>query len=161
MTTAKAVCLVTAGAVVHDGNVQNIKHVGYGSGPLGSYGFGGESKSSAMCPTVPKYSGDTVTLEVTPRDGIGPYYVEFRINGDTIDPLRLTGGTNPITGALENISIIRTYTLNDLDISSALTGTIEFSVYMYDSCPITPMTCTESCTIDIGCIAPVCNFTVT
>jgi hypothetical protein len=142
-------------------NMTNIKHVGYGSGPLGSYGFGGESKSSAMCPTTPKYSGDTVTLEATPRDGIAPYIVEFRINGDRIDPSRLTGETNPITGVTENTLITRTYTLDDLDISSALTGTIEFSVQVSDGCPIEPMTCTESCTIDIGCIAPVCNFTVT
>jgi len=139
----------------------NIKRVGYGSGPLGSYGFGGESESSAVCPTTPKYSGDIVTLEATPRDGIGPYYVVFKMNGATINPLKLTGGTNPITGATENTLITRTYTLDDVDISSALTGTIEFSVYMEDSCPIAPMTCTESCTIDIGCYAPVCNFTVT
>lgn len=139
----------------------NIKRIGYGSGPLGSYGFGGESKSSAMCPTTPKYSGDTVTLEATPRDGIGPYDVVFIMNGDIIDSPKLTGGTNPITGAPENVPIIRTYTLDDLDISLALTGTIEFSVQVSDSCPIEPMSCTESCTIDIGCMAPVCNFTVT
>lgn len=140
--------------------MQNIKHVGYGSGSIGSYAFGGESKSSATCPTVPKYSGDTITLESTPRDGIGPYYVEFRINGDIIDASRL-GEDNPITSAPEDTLITRTYTLDDLDISSALTGTIEFSVFISDSCPIVPMTCTESCTIDIGCMAPVCNFTVT
>lgn len=142
-------------------NMQNIKRVGYGSGSFGSYGFGGESRSSTTCPTVPKYSGDTVTLEATPRDGTGPYYVEFRINGDTIGTSRLTGGTNPISGALEDIPVVRTYTLDDLDISSALTGTIEFSVFISDSCPIEPMTCAESCIIDIGCVAPVCNFTVT
>lgn len=140
--------------------MQDIKSTGYGTGSFGSYGFGGESKSSAMCPTVSKYSGDTITLEATPRDGISPYYVEFRINGSAINPLRL-GGTNPIIDAPEDIPIIRAYSLDDLDISSALTGTIEFSVYISDSCPIEPMTCTESCTIDIGCVAPVCNFTVT
>jgi hypothetical protein len=142
-------------------NMTNIKHAGYGSGPLGSYGFGGESESSAVCPTTPKYSGDTVTLEATPRDGIGPYYIEFRMKGLALpgnDPL---GRPYTISSVVENTTVIRTYELDDLDISSALTGTIEFSVYMYDSCPITPMTCTESCTIDIGCVAPVCNFTVT
>ena len=85
--------------------MQNIKHVGYGSGSIGSYAFGGESKSSATCPTVPKYSGDTITLESTPRDGTGPYYVEFRINGDIIDASRL-GEDNPITSASEDTPIV-------------------------------------------------------
>jgi hypothetical protein len=69
--------------LIQDDNMTNIKRVGYGSGPLGTYGFGGESKSSATCQTVPKYSGDIVMLEATPKDGIGPNYVEFRINGGT------------------------------------------------------------------------------
>lgn len=142
-------------------NTENIKRIGYGSGSFGASGFGGQSISLATCPTVPKYSGDTLTLEATPKDGTGPYYVEFRMNGTAIpgnDPL---GYPYTILSAIENVTIIRTYILSDADIAGALTGTINFSVYIEDSCPTGPMTCTEYCIINIGCIAPVCNFTVT
>jgi hypothetical protein len=115
----------------------------------------------ALCPTSARYSGDDITLQSTPRDGIGPYYVVFRKDGDDISPSRLGGLDNPILNAPENVQITRVYTLNDLDISSASTGTIDFSVYIEDSCPTGPMSCTETCTINIGCVAPVCNFTVT
>lgn len=113
------------------------------------------------CPTTPKYSGETVTLSATPKDGIGPYYVVFRKNGITIGPSRLGDLSNPILSAPENILITRVYTLDDLDISSAPTGTIDFSVYITDSCPTGAKTCTDVCTITIGCIAPICNFIVT
>lgn len=142
-------------------NTENIKRAGYGSESFGSSGFGGQSISLATCPTVPKYSGDTLTLQATPRDGIGPYHVEFRMNGPAIpgnDPL---GNPYTIPSAIENVTIIRTYILSDADIAGALTGTINFSIYIEDSCPTTHQTCTESCIINIGCIAPVCNFTVT
>lgn len=142
-------------------NMENIKRVGYGSGPFGSYEFGGQPISLATCPTVTKYSGDTLTLQTTPKDGTGPYYVEFSKDGMTIpgnDPL---GRPYTIPSAIENETIIRTYILSDPDIAGALTGTINFSVYIEDSCPTGHLTCTESCIINIGCMAPVCNFTVT
>ena len=142
-------------------NMEKIKCMGYGSASFGSYGFGRESISLATCPTVTKYSGDTLILQATPKDGIGPYYVEFMIDGIVIpgnDPL---GRPYTIPSAIENETIIRTYTLRDPDIAGALTGTINFSVYIQDSCPTGYMTCTESCIINIGCMAPVCNFTVT
>lgn len=142
-------------------NIENIKRIGYGSGSFGSSGFGGQSIFLATCPTVPKYSGDTITLLATPRDGIGPYYVEFRKNGSAMlgnDPL---GNPYTIPSAIEDVTITRTYILNDVDIAGALTGTIDFSVYIEDSCPTGAQSCTESCIINIGCVAPVCNFTVT
>jgi hypothetical protein len=91
----------------------------------------------------------------------GPYYVVFSKDGVIIDPSRLGGLDNPIFLAPENTLITRVYTLDDFDIASALYGTIDFEVYMEDSCPTTPQTCTQICTINIGCIAPVCNFLVT
>lgn len=115
----------------------------------------------APCPTSPRYSGDNITLKSTPRDGAGPYYVEFRKNGVLINPSRLGGLDNPILNAPENVQITRVYSLNDLDVSSASGGTIDFSVYITDSCPTGPMSCSETCTINIGCVAPICNFTVT
>jgi hypothetical protein len=141
--------------------MEDIQRAGYGSGSFAAQGFGGESKALATCPTVPKYSGDIITLKATPKDGIGPYSVEFKKDGLTIYPSRLGERDNPIIDVTENTLITRVYTLDDLDISSALSGTMIFSVHIEDSCPIEPMTCTESCTIDIGCVAPVCNFTVT
>ncbi len=118
-----------------------------------------------VCPPSPKYSGDTVTLKATPKDGIGPYYVEFRKNGSLINSSRLGGLANPISNAPENTQITRVYTLDDLDISSSISsippGRINFSVYMEDSCPTGAMTCTSDCIINVGCYAPVCNFVVT
>ncbi len=93
-----------------------------------------EIYSLAECPGT-KYSGDTITLKATPRDGIGPYYVAFKKNGIIIDPSRLGGQSNPITNATENLEITRTYTLNDEDVRNALTGTIGFSVFIRGSCP--------------------------
>lgn len=142
-------------------NMENIKHIGYGSGSFGSSGFGGQSISLATCPTVPKYSGDTITLQATPRDGIGPYLVEFRMNGTAIPGDDPVGRPYTISSATEDDTLIRTYILSDADIAGALSGTIDFSVYIEDSCPTAHQTCTESCIIDIGCVAPVCNFTVT
>jgi hypothetical protein len=141
--------------------MEKVKRVGYGSGPFGSYGFGGQPISLVACPTTTKYSGDTLILQATPKDGTGPYYVEFMIDGMAIlgdDPL---GRPYTIPSAVENETIIRIYTISDADIAGASEGVISVSVYVQDSCPIEPMTCTESCIINIGCMAPVCNFTVT
>jgi hypothetical protein len=113
------------------------------------------------CPGT-KYSGDTITLRATPRDGIGPYYVAFKNNGIIIDPSRLGNQPNPILNAPEDVEITRTYTLDDADVRNALTGTIDFSVFIRGSCPTGgPNDCMDTCTIAIGCIAPVCNFVVT
>jgi hypothetical protein len=111
------------------------------------------------CPTI-KYSGDTVTLKATPRNGIAPYIVTFKKDDEAINSSRL-GGSNPISPAPEDVDITRAYILDDLDISSALSGTIKFSVEISDSCPTGPVTCTSECIINIGCMAPVCNFVVT
>lgn len=118
-------------------------------------------QSLVPCPIAPKYSGDTVTLYSTPNNGIEPYYVEFRKNGILIPSSRLQDQPNPIIDAPENILITRIYTLDDLDISSASSGIINFSVFISDSCPTGAHTCTETCALNIACAAPVCNFTVT
>ena len=110
------------------------------------------------CPITPKYSGDTITLEATPTGGIGPYYVEFNKDGN-INP-EISGGANPIYNVPENTTITRTYALTDENVRNALTGTMTFSVFMSDSCPTTAQTCTQECVVNIGCIPPVCNFTV-
>jgi hypothetical protein len=138
-----------------------IQDLTYGSSSYGSSAFGGVSTLVLTCPSGLKYSGNTITLKATPKDGIGPYYVVFRKNGVTIDPSRLGGLDNPIINAPENTEITRIYTLNDADIAGATTGTIDFSVYMEDSCPTGSRTCAQTCTITIGCLAPICNFVVT
>jgi len=145
----------------HKNNDATIYEMSYGSAPYGSSAFGGLSIQLVSCPTETKYSGDTITLKATPKGGTAPYYVEFRKNGTTIDPSRLGSLSNPIINAPEDIEITRTYILNDADIVAAITGTITFSVYMVDSCPTVVQSCTQECTINIGCLTPVCNFTVT
>lgn len=138
-------------------NIQNM----YGESAYGSSAFGVNAAQAPLCPTGPKYSGNILTLKATPKNGIGPYYIVFRKDGSTISPTRLGGLDNPILSATENIEITRTYTLDDADIAGAIGGTIDFSVYMIDSCPPTGQTCEDHCIINIGCIAPVCNFVVT
>ncbi len=105
-----------------------------------------------ICSSTLKYSGDLVHLQATPKDATGPYYVEFRKNNSPISSL---------SNVIEDTLITYDYLLTDLDISSAITGTIDFSVYISDSCPTGSQTCTQNCTVNIGCIAPLCNFTVT
>lgn len=39
-----------------------------------------EIYSLATCPGT-KYSGDSIVLKATPRDGIGPYYIAFKKDG--------------------------------------------------------------------------------
>lgn len=107
---------------------------------------------ASICSSTLKYEGDTIHLSATPKDGIGQYYVEFRKNGIPIISY---------PNSLENIEITHDYILTDDDIRSASLGTIDFSVYMEDSCPTGPQTCEQTCTTNIGCIAPVCNFIVT
>lgn len=141
-------------------DIENIQNM-YGESSYGSSAYGSSAFLAPTCPSGLKYSGDTITLKATPKDGIGPYNVTFRKDGSTIDPSRLASLSNPILGATENVEITRVYTLNDADIAGALTGTIDFSVFISDSCPTVPQTCSESCTISIGCLAPVCNFVVT
>lgn len=111
-----------------------------------------ELSGAPTCPSILKYSGDIIHLQATPKDGIGPYYVEFRKNNSPISSL---------SNVIENTIVTYNHLLTDLDISSATLGKIDFSVYIEDSCPTVHQTCTQLCTITIGCLAPVCNFTVT
>lgn len=135
---------------------------GSGNGaPSGQAGVNGTiySVSSLPVPTCVstlKYEGDTVHLSATPKDGIGPYYVEF---------IKSISGVNTtissLSGMVENTEVTYDHVLTNEDIRTALTGTIDFSVYIEDSCPTGSMPCTQTCTITIGCLAPICNFQVT
>lgn len=108
------------------------------------------------CPTTRKYSGDTISMQATPRDGVGPYSVTFRK-----DNIPITGCS--YINVIENTTVICNYLLTDDDARSATTGMIDFSVFITDSCPypIGPSSCEEYCIIYIGCITPSCNFIVT
>lgn len=109
----------------------------------------------ASCPISIKYKGDTVYLSATPKDGTGPYYVEFRkIIGTDVDII-VQYDDQP-----EDVEITYDYILTNEDIRTATEGTIDFSVYIADSCPPIAQTCEQICTINIGCAAPICNFTV-
>ncbi len=108
------------------------------------------------CPTSLKYENDIIHLSATPKDGIGPYSVAFRKKIE-----ETTTNLISYTDVPENTEKTYDYTLTNEDIRTAYSGTIDFSVFISDSCPTGAQTCSETCTIDIGCIAPVCNFTVT
>lgn len=115
---------------------------------------------SLACPSTPKCSGDPITLQATPKDGIGPYIVTFKKDDNTIDPSRFEDQSNPINNTSENETITRVYTLNDVDIANATGGTITFSVLISDSCPTGAQTCEEFCIINVGCRTPICNFII-
>lgn len=132
----------------------------YGSTSYGSTAYGATISEVPICPISLKYEGDAIILKVTPKNGIAPYYVAFKKNGNIIDPSRLENLPNPIIDAPENVQIIRVYTLDNEDIRTSA-GSIDFSVYIKDSCPTGPQICTKSCIINIGCRIPVCNFIVT
>ena len=103
------------------------------------------------CTTATKYSGDFVTLKATPKAGIGPYNVTFRKNSVDIPGAYYTGQP-------ENVQITYNYQLTDEDIRNALTGTIDLSVFISDSCPTGAKTCENTCTVTIGCVSPTCHF---
>ena len=147
----------------HD-DTEYIKHIGYGSGTFGGPAFGGQALSPS-CPIAPKYSGDSVTLQATPNGGTGPYSIVFKKGTDPILFSRLTSPigitSNPTTKTIVEDTIVGgAYILDDEDVRTS-DGTISFSVHIEDSCPTGAQTCTEECIINIGCLAPLCNFTVT
>ena len=128
----------------------------------------GAPQAPTGCPGSPKYSGDPVQLRATPNGGIGPYLVEFYKDEVPIPFSRLTSPlpigitSNPTTKTIAEGTLVGgTYLLDDIDVANAVGGLMNFSVYIEDSCPTGPMNCGSTCTISIGCVAPVCNFLVT
>lgn len=168
-----------------------------------------DATPSTNCPVAAKRSGDTIDLSIQPDAGIGPYKTWFYIHhnvgdrGTIIDPTRLTmpgapyadpigvTGIQPYTNIPELGIFRRTYTLNDLDISSATddpgatqpidvdstTGALTFGttgvpkgpavIRLYtavvDSCTGTtgPAACIQWCDVTLACVPPTCNFIVT
>jgi len=155
-----------------------------------SAGFGdGNIYSLAdSCTSATKASGQTVTLQAAPDGGVAPYYVRFwrkPTSGGTMSWQEI--GTVR-TVAADNGTTSDSFQLQDLDVASAdgdvaakvlLTdtagvlsesattaftlspGVIRVATTVYDSCPVTPMTCVTSCDVNLACVAPICNFTVT
>lgn len=133
-----------------------------------------------------KYSGETINLEATPNDGIGPYTVRFwKKAGGTGGTYSIVETTHyPVT---EGDTVTGSIVLTDFDISSATgdttagaptsdsvgniiepfgggtplaTGMMRVAVTVADSCPIGPQICLSHCDVTLGCVAPTCNFTV-
>lgn len=133
-----------------------------------------------------KYSGNTINLQATPNDGVGPYVVRFwKKAGGTGGTYSLVGSTHsPVT---EGNAVTESFVLNDFDVSSATGDTtagaptsdnvgiiiepfgggaslapakIRVATTVADSCPIGPKICISYCDVTLGCVAPTCNFTV-
>lgn len=136
------------------------------------------------CTGTPKLSGENITLQASPNNGTGPYYVRFwrksspgpytelgtvatTIEGNTasyiitLTDADLVGATgDPSAGTpLTNIS----GAITDPEDSTAplLISKIRVATTIYDSCPTTPKTCLSYCDVSLACVAPVCNFIVT
>ncbi len=89
--------------------------------------------ATVTCPTL-KQSLQDITLGVTPTGGVRPYTAWFYIKHNTEAPYiipsaRLAGATNPAVAIEEDILTTRTYTLNDLDVSSATGDSISATAF--------------------------------
>jgi len=136
-----------------------------------------------------KYSGNSINLAASPNGAVGPYYVRFWRMPAT-GGAHSYGELGTVRSVTESYSTSTSFTLYDTDLVAAsgvtagtptvstdtaslgqildLVGTgnnlavgkIRVATTVYDSCPVTPMTCLSYCDITLGCIAPTCNFTV-
>lgn len=152
-----------------------------------SAGFGDIYGLSDSCSTATKASGQTITLQAAPNSAVAPYHVRFwrkPTSGGTMSWQEVgTVRTVTVDGGTTSDS----FTLYDLDVASALgdstagvltsstsgaisettaaftlsVGKIRVATTVFDSCPVTPMTCVTSCDVNLACVAPTCNFTVT
>lgn len=126
----------------------------------------------------PKLSGETVTMAAKPVQGVSPYDITFRktpaasADGseagatEVMLAARLGGLANPTTKVItEGTTVTRVYTLDIDDLNGAVTKagdtmpSITFASTIEDSC--TPVqTCVNACKIFVGCVEPICDFTV-
>jgi hypothetical protein len=152
-----------------------------------SAGFGDIYGLADTCITSTKSSGDFITLAAAPSGAVGPYYVRFWRLPATggAHTWENTGGLNTVT---EGSSTSINFQLFDTDLVAAsgvtantptyssttlgalydfgtgynlAAGKIRVATTVYDSCPTGGQSCIAWCDINLGCIAPTCNFTVT
>jgi len=132
-----------------------------------------------------KYSGDSINLQASPNDAIGPYYVRFWRKPNAVGTMAW-GEIGTVRNVSEGSSTSTSFTLYDADLVAAVghggaltpdsdtagnitesgaanalaIGKIRVATTVYDSCPVTPQVCLSYCDISLGCVAPTCNFTV-
>ena len=130
----------------------------------------------------PKVVPNTVTMAAKPVQGVSPYKITFRKTpaasadgsetgaAEVIATARLAltnATTNPTAKTItEGTTVTAVYTLDIDDLNGAVTKaggdtmpSITFAATIEDSC--TPVsTCVNACKIFVGCVAPVCDFTV-
>ncbi len=152
-----------------------------------STGFGDIYGLADTCVTTTKSSGDAITLAASPSGAIGPYHVRFwRMPSSSFTMAwEELGTTRTIT---EGSSTSTNFSLSDSDLVAAAgttagtptfstvtlgnlvdpgtgnnlaAGKIRVATTVYDSCPNGGQSCIAWCDINLGCIAPTCNFTVT
>jgi hypothetical protein len=138
------------------------------------------------CPEGLKYSGDTIGLQASPNDGIGPYHVRFwrlpaaggSMSYGEIGSVRLVseGSSTSTSFTLYDTDLVAASGKTnagfpDTDVLGNITapndstaplgiGKIRVATTVYDSCPISAKSCISTCDIALGCVAPTCNFTV-
>lgn len=126
---------------------------------------------AGTCPVAPKTGGDTLNLSATAVSGVAPYNAKFYkdVTGTIAIPARTQIGvlSTPVglAIALDGGTAVDTYVLTDLDASSAnfdgTAGNIQLVAKITDSCPTSPQTCEQACTLSITCAPPTCSFIVT
>jgi hypothetical protein len=145
---------------------------------------------TGTCVGTTKASGSTITLASAPNGAIGPYYVRFfrmpgtsQTNASTFSELDTVRTVEELSNTSTSFTLYDTdlvaakgNTLADIPTTNATgallttvgTGTKPLTVgyirvftTVYDSCPTGAQSCVSSCDVQLGCIAPTCNFTVT
>ena len=147
-----------------------------------------ETGGTGTCTGTAKKSGDTITLAATPLGGVAPYAVRFWRMPDAAGAMTYGEVGLVRTGIAEGGSTSDSFVLNDADMVAAVgkptagypvtdttagitdpvgsttplaDNSIRVASTIYDSCPVTPMTCVAYCDIALACVAPTCNFVVT
>ncbi len=145
----------------------------------------GAPEHPSSCGPV-KYSGNSINLEAAPNDGIAPYHVRFWRKPTSSGIMSWQEVGTVRTVSVDGGTTSDSFTLYDLDISSAIghsgaltptsdtagnisesgatasldAGKIRVAMTLYDSCPTEPQICLSYCDVTLGCVAPTCNFTV-
>lgn len=120
--------------------------------------------------------GQTINVNAAPIGGIAPYAVSFYKKLNTSPQIQIGTtqiGVSEATGSTTPSTTTVPYTITDGDATSVTgdpgvtpplaPGYIRIITNITDSCPTAsggPKTCSESCDINIMCVAPTCNIIV-
>lgn len=137
-------------------------------------------KLTATCTTTPKGSGDPISLNAAPMNGVAPYTVTFYKKVGINTPVQIGTKSNvneAIAPTVGTVIPALSYTLTDEDVAGSMgdpsttisatnpdgvaldPGKIRIRTVVTDSCVGAggPATCEDFCDIPLICVTPTCN----